>query len=59
MLSRISEFIPHYLVKVLCSFTQAGQGSGDFYDQIIAKVLPAVLHVTSTEVYDFYTNPSV
>lgn len=32
VLSRINEFIPHYLVKVLCSFAQAGHGSGDFYD---------------------------
>ena len=43
VLSRIDEFIPHYLVKVLCSFAKAGYGSGELYDQVIAKVLPAIL----------------
>ena len=32
VLSRLDEFIPHYLVKVLCSFAQAGQGSSELYD---------------------------
>lgn len=43
VLSRIDEFIPHYLVKVLCSFAKAGFGSSELYDEIIAKVLPAIL----------------
>ena len=42
ILSRINEFIPHYLIKVLCAFTQAGHGSGEFFDQIITRVLPAI-----------------
>lgn len=52
VLSRINEFIPHYLVKVLCAFTEAGYGSGEFYDQVIARVLPAVMQANSTELYD-------
>lgn len=39
VLSRIDEFIPHYLVKLLCSFTKAGQGSGELYDQLIERIL--------------------
>ena len=56
VLSRIDEFIPHYLVKVLCSFAQAGYGSGELYDQVIAKVLPAILKTTSTEIFDQYNS---
>lgn len=55
VLSRIEEFIPHYLIKVLCSFTKAGQGSGELFDQIISKVLPAVRQVNSNEVYDMFS----
>ena len=57
VLSRIDEFIPHYLVKILCSFTKAGYGSGELYDQIISKVLPAILKTASSsneEVFDIY-----
>ena len=54
VLSRIGEFIPHYLVKVLCAFTEAGHGSGEFFDQVIDKVLPAVLQANSTELYNVY-----
>ena len=43
VLSRLDEFIPHYLVKVICSFAEAGQGSGELFDQIIARVLPAII----------------
>ena len=32
VLTKIDEFIPHYLVKVLASFAEANQGSGELYD---------------------------
>ena len=32
VLTQIDEFIPHYLIKMLCSFAKAGQGSGELYD---------------------------
>ena len=32
VLTQIDEFIPHYLIKLLCSFARAGQGSGELYD---------------------------
>ena len=32
VLTQIGEFIPHYLIKLLCSFAKAGQGSGELYD---------------------------
>ena len=54
VLSRLDEFIPHYLVKVICSFAEAGQGSGELFDQIIARVLPAIIQTSSTELQDFY-----
>lgn len=54
VLSRINEFIPHYLVKVICSFAQAGHGSGELFDRIIEKLLPAVLSGNSAEVVDMY-----
>ena len=56
MLSRIDEFIPHYLVKVLCSFAKAGYGSGELFDQIIAKVLPVIRQSgSSKEVFDMFS----
>lgn len=38
-LSKLDEFIPHYLVKSLVSFVDAGAGSTDFYDKITKKIL--------------------
>ena len=54
VLSKIDEFIPHYLVKVLCAFAKAGQGSGELFDQIIAKVLPVIEQANTSEVADIY-----
>ena len=38
-LSKLDEFIPHYLVKSLVSFAKAGAGSTKLYDLIIHKIL--------------------
>jgi hypothetical protein len=35
VLSKIEEFIPHYLVKILNSYYKSGYGSGELYDRII------------------------
>lgn len=32
VLSKLDEFIPHYSIKVLCSFASVGQGSGELFD---------------------------
>lgn len=33
--SKIEEFIPHYIVKVMSSFYKIGYGSGELYDKLI------------------------
>ena len=43
VLTQIDDFIPHYLIKILCSFAKAAQGSGELYDQVIQRVVPACL----------------
>ena len=40
---QVDEFIPHYLIKMLCAFTKAGQGSGEIYDQLIQRIVAACL----------------
>lgn len=43
VLTKLDEFIPHYLVKILVAYTKAGQGSGELFDGLITqtlKVLP-------------------
>ena len=39
VLSKLDDFIPHYLVKVLSSYYGLGFGSGELYDKIITGVL--------------------
>jgi hypothetical protein len=36
VLSKLDEFIPHYIVKVLSSYYNIGFGSGDLYDKLIS-----------------------
>ena len=43
VLIQVDEFIPHYLIKMLCAFTKAGQGSGEIYDQLIQRIVAACL----------------
>eukprot|EP00347_Sterkiella_histriomuscorum_P005947 403354650 len=39
VLSKLDEFIPHYLVKIMQSYYKLGYGSGDFYDRVINKIV--------------------
>ena len=43
VLIQVDEFIPHYLIKMLCAFAKAGQGSGEIYDQLIQRIVLACL----------------
>lgn len=42
-MSKIDEFIPHYMVKVLVSYYKMGYGSGELYDKIINGIMKALL----------------
>jgi hypothetical protein len=42
VLSKLDEFIPHYLVKVLASYYKSGFGSGEFYEKIAERILVTV-----------------
>jgi hypothetical protein len=40
--TKIDEFIPHYLIKILCAYTKAGQGSGELFDLVITHIIKAL-----------------
>ena len=42
VLTKMDEFIPHYLVKILVSYAQAGQGSGELFDTLITQIIKAL-----------------
>lgn len=42
VLTKIDEFIPHYLVKILSAYTKAGQGSGELFDSVITQIIKAL-----------------
>lgn len=35
--SKLDEFIPHYIVKIMSSYYKIGFGSGELYDKLISK----------------------
>jgi hypothetical protein len=39
VISKIDDFIPHYLVKVLSAYFKLGVGSGELYDRLINEIL--------------------
>ncbi len=39
VLSKLDDFIPHYLVKILASYFKIGFGSGELYDKLINKII--------------------
>jgi hypothetical protein len=39
VISKIDEFIPHYMVKVLSSYYKMGYGSGELYDKLISSII--------------------
>lgn len=43
VLTKKDELIPHYLVKVLVAYSQAGHGSGELYDSLITQFIKAML----------------
>lgn len=40
--SKLDDFIPHYLVKVLSSYYTAGLGSNTLYDKVISKIIESI-----------------
>ena len=42
MISKLDDFIPHYLVKVLNSYYKMGYGSGELYDKLINGIIKAI-----------------
>ena len=38
-LAKLDDFNPHYTVKVLQAFYKMGEGSNEFYDQLIHKII--------------------
>ncbi|MFN9908386.1 MAG: hypothetical protein ACK56F_20040, partial [bacterium] len=42
VLTKMDEFIPHYLVKILVAYTHAGHGSGELFDSLISSVIKAM-----------------
>lgn len=49
--SKLDDFIPHYLVKILDSYYQVGYGSGELYDKIINSIVKSI-HDTSIKYSD-------
>lgn len=39
VISKLDDFIPHYVVKVLSSYYKIGYGSGELYDKLINKIV--------------------
>ena len=42
VISKLDDFIPHYLVKVLAAYYKAGCGSGELYDKLINGILSSM-----------------
>ena len=42
VLSKIDEFIPHYLVKIMAAYYKTGFGSGELYDKLISRVVESM-----------------
>ena len=54
ILSKLEEFIPHYLIKVMLSYKKAGLGSGELYSQIIEKVLQVIHTLNYSDMLRFF-----
>ncbi len=54
VLSKIKEFIPHYYVKIMQSFTIAGQGSGELYSQLIEHIVPQLDQLGYSDMIKFF-----
>lgn len=42
VISKLDDFIPHYLVKVLNAYYKMGYGSGELYDKLISGIIIAM-----------------
>jgi hypothetical protein len=42
VISKLEDFIPHYLVKVLHAYYRIGYGSGELYDKLIHGIIKAM-----------------
>lgn len=42
VISKLDDFIPHYLVKVLSAYYRAGFGSGELYDKLIHSIIQSL-----------------
>lgn len=42
VVSKLEDFIPHYMVKVLGSYYKMGYGSGELYDKLINGIIKAI-----------------
>lgn len=42
VISKLDDFIPHYMVKVLASYYKIGFGSGELYDKLINKIMESI-----------------
>ncbi len=42
VVSKLEDFIPHYMVKVLASYYKMGYGSGELYDKLINGIIKAI-----------------
>ncbi len=42
VVSKLEDFIPHYMVKVLASYYKVGYGSGELYDKLINGIIKAI-----------------
>lgn len=42
VISKLDDFIPHYLVKVLAAYYKVGFGSGELYDKLINGILQSM-----------------
>jgi hypothetical protein len=42
VISKLDDFIPHYMVKVLNSYYKMGYGSGELYDKLINGIIKAM-----------------
>lgn len=52
VISKLDDFIPHYIVKVLASYYKIGYGSGDLYDKLINKIIQSMSDETSLKYSD-------
>ena len=63
----MDEFIPHYLVKILIAYTQAGHGSGELFDSLINSIIKAMASEEDTSMkytdmirfFEVFPNPEV